>query len=223
MLLRKKLRFNKNKKKSSSSEKTASSKAVPAPARRGVFRRASLTSQPWLKKEENEATEATPSIQQGITWTMSEDEEHTTTSSKSIQPVAVKKITMDSTAKQETKRKITIERTLTFTEKEVMQNQLYHMRQLIAKDQEIAQKQQVNQEMRQQFNKTLAELKEQHSNEMDAAEMELVMTQCELEQTKEEMVQVSGVLMQTQNELFEATQAKSWTNVFSKGIEVFTS
>lgn len=155
-------------------------------SKKGIFR---------VKKDEKRA------IQPSITWTMSDDATIEQPSSPHTY-VQDKKVVISSDD--------AIEATLTFTEKELMEHEINHIRQLAEKDREIFMYKEANQHIQAKFNKALAELKETCENDMDEKENEVAQLQIELQSSKEALKKISSVLIQTQHQLHEKTGSSSW-------------
>jgi len=164
----------------------------------------STVTKSFFRKSSREKRDDVCSIQPGITWTMTEDEHISSTSS----PQSGLSVSAQNIVPRETN---TSEPTMTFTEKEIMQNQLNHMRQLAEKDREIANYERVNQELHQKFDQTLTELEELHQVVLAEAEMKIAFAKSEVQEAKEKMVHMSATLMKTQAELFEATNRSNWS------------
>ena len=134
-----------------------------------------------------------PPIEQSLTWTNSEDEEDLSSEAVVLIP--------NSWPDDE------VEQTMTFTKKEVMMNQLNHMMEINEKDCEILSLRQENEELRTNFDSTMAELKEKHQSDLDAKDVQISGLRVELDEAKADLCQVSCVLIQTQHELYEHLDA----------------
>ena len=182
-------------------------------------------------------------IQPAITFTLSEDEANSSSSSSSINDGKTKSV--DGFADVENQlhiaTNITAEddeaavametdnsykgphssRTMTFTHLELMRHELAHQMQLAARDREIQSLQLQNEAMKQEHGKVLSTKDEEISKLKHAlSEVESVLSKNkeELEVANSEQSKIIGVLMNTQVQLHEE-QNKSW---ISPWISFFT-
>jgi hypothetical protein len=167
-------------------------------SKKGIFR---------LKKDKN------PAIEPSITWTMSDDmaSEHSSSpyNSKTLAQGTLLQGTLVEV--KDVSKNDSTEPNLTFTETEVMQHELNHMRQLVAKDSEISMYKKANKGLQKQFVKESADLQEKYQKDLNEKKNELAQVQTELQATKVEMAQISSVLIQTQHQLHEQTTlSSSW-------------
>lgn len=172
-LLLKKLRSKKSKGSFPASNKPKSVKSSSSKRMSGMFR----------SKKSTKSVDDIPMIQPGRTWSISEDEsvaEEPTATSTAILPVTVTNMTA-ATKKAETKGLVT------FTEQEVTQNYVNHMRELNQKNREIAKHKHANLELAQELNKTTAELTAYYTSALEEQDMELAELKDALDDAKEEM------------------------------------
>jgi hypothetical protein len=167
-------------------------------SKKGIFR---------LKKEKN------PTIEPSITWTMSDD----AASEQSSSPYNAKTLALGTLTQgtlvevKDVIKNDSTEPNVTFTETEVMQHELNHMRQLVEKDSEISMYKKANKGLQEQFVKKWADLKEKYQYDLTEKNNELAQVQTELQATKGELAQISSVLIQTQHQLHEhTTLSSSW-------------
>ena len=175
-LLLKKLRSKKGKGSFPASNKPKSAKSSSSKRMSGMFRSKKIT-----KSKDN--VDDIPMIQPGRTWSMSEDEsvtEEPTVTSTAIAPVSVANMTAAT-------KKAGTTGLLTFTEQEVTQNYVNHMRDLNQKNTEIAKHKHANQELAQEYNKTTAELKAYYTSALEEQDMELAEMEDALDDAKEEI------------------------------------
>ena len=149
------------------------------------------------------ASEFFPTIEAGITFSMSEDYEDS--------PVEIE--VEDESVLQE------MEPTITFTEKEVMRNELNHIRQLSAKQSKIHMLESVLEELKVVHAEKVAEKEEELATTekafetmLNQTEEELNEVRTELEESKNELTKVCSVLIGCQHDLHELQTKKlqSW-------------
>ena len=171
------------------------------------------------------SNEVPPStIEPSITWTMSQDEETSHSSSASPQST-----TSTLQADTDKSKKIALIEEGLYTKSEpnskdleaivakaiesspaiaslkavIKHNGQMYKLQLGLKDDVISMHESVNKELRNQFSNTLAELRTRHNFEMFDLELQLLDTETNLEEKTEELEKVSSALLQTQHELYE--------------------
>lgn len=162
----------------------------------GIFR--------LMKGEKTAATtELFPTIEAGITFSMSEDYEESLVQSE---------IENDITVKED-------ERTITFSEAEVMQNELNHIRSLRAKQEEINKMRAVLEELKATYARKIAEKEKQlvktveiFEKLLNEREEEVTEVRTALEETKVELTKVCSTLMGCQHDLHEerTKNSQSW-------------
>jgi len=131
---------------------------------------------------------------------------------KVVTPPKAEQMKEKVTAPPKEKTVVPIKKLLTFTEEQVQQNELQHMRQLMKKDVEITKHKQANDEIRKTHDSAMTELRSKYKAVLDACQEELDDVTCQLKETKQELITVSSVLMKTQYDLFELESKKdsSW-------------
>lgn len=161
-------------------------------------------------------------IEPSITWTMSQDEETSDSSSPQSSTSTFHEDTKESketalmeeglSTKSETSKKdleaivakaLESSPAIASLKAVIKHNGKMHKLQLGMKDDVIAMHEQVNEVMRNQFSNTLAELRTRHNFEMFDLELQLLDTETDLEEKTEELEKVCSVLLQTQQELYE--------------------
>jgi chromosome segregation ATPase len=172
--------------------------------------------------------ESLPDLEPVLTMTMSQDEEEVPCGETFAHNVVLKLTTSQD---------IVSERTVTFTEKQVMENTLNQMRQLSEKHQQVlqmerqlAEKQERLRELKALIedlktachksltdkDKEIAEARSQFEKALNEKKNEIVGLKSELVETKEKLVEVSSVLIGCQHELHE--QSNSFWKLTSKWI-----
>lgn len=162
---------------------------------KGRFRR----SQSKKNKESSSSSLVSPSIGETLTMTTSVDSEDTSAPTSEIEDVVE-------------------ERTIAFTEEEIMQNELNHMRQYMAKQEEVNAMAAVLEELKTSHALKLAakeeeliETKETYELLLNEKEEQLIEVQTQLTETKGELQKVCSVLMEFQDELHkEQTKSQFW-------------
>jgi chromosome segregation ATPase len=127
--------------------------------------------------------ESPPEIQPVLTMTMSQDEEETSGET----------IARDVVAEQTTSQDLITERTVTFTEKQVMENALNQLRQLSEKQRQVSEKQQEILEVKGQLSE-----KEQLLSEK---QQEILQVKGQLSEKQQEVLNMEGLLSEKQHEV----------------------
>ena len=170
------------------SSKHSQGKGSGSQPRSSIFRKASST-----KEGEN-----VPTVEPALTFSLSQDEaDHVLlTQSPKVQKIS----------------------SYIFTEQELMQNELNHMRQLASKQEEIAKLQKVHEEVSQRLASKEEELEQTKEElafkekelaetyqELSNTDSELVETKMELVDTKDKLNHVSACLMNLQHQVYDKT------------------
>jgi hypothetical protein len=157
--------------------------------------------------------EKNPTIEQSITWTMSEEAASESSSSPTHSHSLTNEPLVDvSKIRRSVESHLTSEPVLTFTETEVMRNELNRIRQFAEKDTEIANLKQVYEELEITHSKEMAEKEEEITKAVDTLEEkenELSHAKDDLLCAKKEMATMGSFLIQCQHEL-DAKLNMSW-------------
>ena len=176
------------------SSKHSQGKGTGSQPRSSIFRKASST-----KEGEN-----VPTVEPALTFSLSQDEADAASDVDHLlltQSPKVQKIS-----------------SYIFTEQELMQNELNHMRQLASKQEEIAKLQKVHEELSQRLASKEEELEQTKEElafkekelaetyqELSNTDSELVETKMELVDTKDKLNHVSACLMNLQHQVYDKT------------------
>lgn len=168
--------------------------------KKGFFRRVKLSKS---KKANSDAPLLRP-LEQAITWTMSDD---------SASPIATEgQVSVSAERVAES----SVPKIYTFTEDELMQNELNQIRSLSALKEDVRKLKAVSDELASLHKKQLAKKDDDYVELMIALEekrLELAQTRAELAGAKEELGTISVALLRAQHELFE-TKHNSWRSIF---------
>lgn len=139
-------------------------------------------------------------IQQSNTWSLSED-------SGSPKELLMHPVQFDSKilGKGEIAKG---NNTITFTEDEIMQNELNHMRQLADKDEQITSHKNENKQLKKRFEEAMAELEVKYQNELALKELELAAAKTLLEETKSDLAEQHQKQMEELRIQYEESMAE---------------
>jgi hypothetical protein len=168
----------------------------------GIFRRSGRQGKVVVKSNSSSKQyEAPPDLAPALTMSLSEEMDEDEDEDVTILSMA--EIVAHSTLQEEP--------TVTFTEKQVMQNTLQHMRELSTKEREVFKMKSVLEELKsihwaeiEEKEQEIAACKSDFEQKLNEKEGELCVVKIELIETKREFKQVSSVLIETQHELHES-------------------
>ena len=188
--------------------RSADSNKAGSSARRGIFQAKRRTGKLDPTRDD------VPGIGPGLTFSTSEDAEDATLSSD-YAAINHDKCDVDKTIVESVKPSIT------FSESEVLENQLTHMRELWLKDEEIIRIETAMKDMKKELLQRVAEKEEQLAKSMASFEKNLIekeeelsKVRVDLQATKDELNKVCAVLIKCQHDLFEEQNRKVLFRIF---------